>query len=216
MPAIAVAYKKKTAKPKASSQAWRAMKREAIKTVTAAPLIPPHPTLRTLRETAATCKACDLWKTGTQTVFGEGSQHASVMFVGEQPGDREDLAGRPFVGPAGKLLDQALAQVGIDRRNVYVTNVVKHFKWVPDERSKRRIHKKPRYSEINALPSLAGRGTSSSEASDSGLSRSNRGPGATPKRIQRESPSRRTRGVRARALRDGNSPSVFDITSHRS
>jgi uracil-DNA glycosylase family protein len=117
---------------------------------TAAPLIPPHPTLRTLRETAANCKACDLWKTGTQTVFGEGSPRASVMFVGEQPGDREDLAGRPFVGPAGKLLDQALAQVGIDRDTVYVTNVVKHFKWVPDERGKRRIHKKPRYSEINA------------------------------------------------------------------
>ena len=117
---------------------------------TAAPLIPPHPALRTLREAAANCKACDLWKTGTQTVFGEGSPRAPVMFVGEQPGDREDLAGRPFVGPAGKLLDQALAQVGIDRATVYVTNVVKHFKWVPDERGKRRIHKKPRYSEINA------------------------------------------------------------------
>jgi uracil-DNA glycosylase len=117
---------------------------------TSAPLTPSHPTLRILREAAANCKACDLWKTGTQTVFGEGSPRAAVMFVGEQPGDREDLAGRPFVGPAGKLLDQALAQVGIDRRNVYVTNVVKHFKWVPDERGKRRIHKKPRYSEINA------------------------------------------------------------------
>src|SRR5437868_7229770 len=150
MPLIAVAYKKKTVKPEASSQAWRAMKREALKTVTAAPLIPPHPTLRTLRQIAANCKACDLWKTGTQTVFGEGSPHARIMFVGEQPGDREDLAGRPFVGPAGKLLDQALAQVGIDRATVYVTNVVKHFKWVPDERGKRRIHKKPRYSEINA------------------------------------------------------------------
>jgi uracil-DNA glycosylase len=115
---------------------------------TAAPLIPPRPTLRTLREAAANCKACDLWKTGTQTVFGEGS--TAAMFVGEQPGDREDLAGRPFVGPAGKLLDQALAQAGIDRRNVYVTNAVKHFKWVPDQRGKRRIHKKPRYSEINA------------------------------------------------------------------
>ena len=127
------------------------MKKQASKrTSTAAPLIPPHPTLRTLREGAANCKACDLWKTGTQTVFGEGSQHAAVMFVGEQPGDREDLAGRPFVGPAGKLLDQTLAQVGIDRATVYVTNVVKHFKWVPDERGKRRIHKKPRYSEINA------------------------------------------------------------------
>ena len=118
--------------------------------MTAAPLIPLHPTLRALREAAASCKACDLWKTGTQTVFGEGSPRATVMFVGEQPGDREDLTGRPFVGPAGKLLDQALAQVGIDRANVYVTNVVKHFKWVPDERGKRRIHKKPRYSEINA------------------------------------------------------------------
>ena len=125
-----------------------AMKR-AVKTGTAA-LIPPHPTLRTLRKIAANCKACELWKTGTKTVFGEGSAHARIMFVGEQPGDREDLAGRPFVGPAGKLLDQALAQVGIDRANVYVTNVVKHFKWVPDERGKRRIHKKPRYSEINA------------------------------------------------------------------
>src|SRR5205809_878631 len=117
---------------------------------TAAPLVPQHPTLRTLREAAANCKACDLWKTGTQTVFGEGSTHAAVMFIGEQPGDREDLAGRPFVGPAGKVLDQALAKVGIDRAAVYVTNVVKHFRWVPDERGKRRIHKKPRYSEINA------------------------------------------------------------------
>ena len=125
------------------------MKR-ATKTATAAALIPPHPTLQALRQIAANCKACDLWKTGTQTVFGEGSPHTRSMFVGEQPGDREDLAGRPFVGPAGKLLDQALAQVGIDRANVYVTNVVKHFKWVPSERGKRRIHKKPRYSEINA------------------------------------------------------------------
>src|SRR5438034_5497923 len=101
MPLSAVAYKKKTVKPKASSQARRAMKKEAIKTVIAAPLIPPHSTLRTLREAAAGCKACDLWKTGTQTVFGEGLLRATVMFVGEQPGDREDLAGRPFIGPAG-------------------------------------------------------------------------------------------------------------------
>src|SRR5712671_6816789 len=127
------------------------MKRKSNKTESVSlPPIPSNPTLRTLRQAAAGCKACDLWKTGTQTVFGEGSSRATVMFVGEQPGDREDLAGRPFVGPAGKLLDEALAQVGIDRTNVYVTNVVKHFKWVPDERGKRRIHKKPRYSEINA------------------------------------------------------------------
>src|SRR4029077_446231 len=91
---------------------------------TAAPLIPPRPTLASLRKAAATCKACDLWKRGTQTVFGEGKPHAKVMFVGEQPGDREDVTGRPFVGAAGKLLDQALEQVGIDRSEVYVTNVV--------------------------------------------------------------------------------------------
>jgi DNA polymerase len=91
-----------------------------------------------------------LWKRGTQTVFGEGKPNAKVMFVGEQPGDREDIVGRPFVGAAGKLLDQALEQVGIDRSEVYVTNVVKHFSWVPQERGKRRIHKKPRDSEINA------------------------------------------------------------------
>src|SRR5438270_6983704 len=115
---------------------------------TAAPLIPPHPTLEKLREAARNCKACDLWKRGTQTVFGEGSPNADVMFVGEQPGDREDLAGRPFVGPAGLLLDKALDRAGIDRRQVYVTNVVKHFKWEP--RGKRRIHKKPNVREINA------------------------------------------------------------------
>ena len=83
-------------------------------------------------------------------MFGEGSVHAKVVFVGEQPGDREDLAGHPFVGPAGRLLDQALAEAGIARNDVYITNVVKHFNWAPDQRGKRRIHKKPRYWEINA------------------------------------------------------------------
>jgi len=117
---------------------------------TAAPLIPQKPTLDNLRRAAATCRACDLWKKGTQTVFGEGSSHASLMLIGEQPGDKEDIAGHPFVGPAGRLLDEALAAAGIDRRQVYVTNVVKHFSWVPAERGKRRIHKKPRYSEIKA------------------------------------------------------------------
>ncbi len=115
---------------------------------TAAPLVPAKPTLPKLRDSAATCRACDLWKRGTQTVFGEGSSHAKVMFVGEQPGDREDLAGRPFVGPAGWLLDKCLAEAGIDRNQVYVTNVVKHFKWEP--RGKRRIHKKPNSLEIAA------------------------------------------------------------------
>jgi DNA polymerase len=103
-----------------------------------------------LREIAAGCRACDLWKHATQIVFGEGSSNATMMLVGEQPGDKEDLAGHPFVGPAGRLLDEALAEAGIDRKQVYVTNAVKHFKWAPDTRGKRRIHKKPRYSEIQA------------------------------------------------------------------
>ncbi len=107
-------------------------------------------TISQLRKAAANCKACDLWKNATQTVFGEGSSKAKIMFVGEQPGDQEDRAGHPFVGPAGKLLNEALERAGIDRAEVYVTNVVKHFKWTPAERGKRRIHKKPRYAEIEA------------------------------------------------------------------
>ena len=114
----------------------------------ASPLIPSRPTIKKLQTVAAGCQACDLWKTGTQTVFGEGRQTSTVMFIGEQPGDREDLTGRPFVGPAGGLLDKALVEAGIDRTRVYVTNVVKHFKWEP--RGKRRIHKKPNAGEINA------------------------------------------------------------------
>ncbi len=117
---------------------------------TAAELIPLNPTLETLKDAAGSCKACDLWKLGTQTVFGEGSPQARIMFVGEQPGDQEDRAGRPFVGPAGRILDIALAKAGIDRSEVYVTNVVKHFKWSLADCGKRRIHKKPRYSEIHA------------------------------------------------------------------
>jgi len=112
---------------------------------TAAPLVPERPSLTKLRQAAAGCTACDLYKTGTQTVFGEGSATAEVLFVGEQPGDQEDKAGKPFVGPAGKLLDQALEDTGIDRKTVYVTNVVKHFKWVA--RGKRRIHQKPNAAE---------------------------------------------------------------------
>jgi DNA polymerase len=112
--------------------------------------LPPKPTISALRRAATGCTACDLWKNATQTVFGEGNPKASIMLVGEQPGDQEDRLGHPFVGPAGKLLDQALAEAGIDREQVYVTNVVKHFKWSPAERGKRRIHKKPRSSEIHA------------------------------------------------------------------
>ncbi|HEX2835772.1 MAG TPA: UdgX family uracil-DNA binding protein [Thermoanaerobaculia bacterium] len=115
---------------------------------TAAPLVPPRPTLPKLRAAAAECTACDLWRTGTQTVFGEGKSSSTMLFIGEQPGDKEDLAGRPFVGPAGVLFDRALEEVGIDRDTVYVTNVVKHFKWEP--RGKRRIHKKPNAVEITA------------------------------------------------------------------
>jgi uracil-DNA glycosylase family protein len=115
---------------------------------TAAPLVPPRPSFKNLREAAAGCKACPLWESGTQTVFGEGAAHAEVVFVGEQPGDREDLEGRPFVGPAGKLLDEGLEEAGIERSKVYVTNVVKHFKWKPQ--GKRRIHQKPNWREIAA------------------------------------------------------------------
>jgi uracil-DNA glycosylase family protein len=115
---------------------------------TAAPLIPLRPSIRKLQMVAAGCQACPLWKNATQTVFGEGKPTASVLFVGEQPGDKEDVTGKPFVGPAGALLDRALDQAGIDRSKVYVTNVVKHFKWEP--RGKRRIHKKPNLSEIHA------------------------------------------------------------------
>jgi uracil-DNA glycosylase len=114
----------------------------------AAPLVPARPTLPRLRDAAAECKACPLWKTGTQTVFGEGSSEAELMLVGEQPGDQEDRAGRPFVGPAGRLLDKALEDAEIDRKLAYVTNVVKHFKWTA--KGKRRIHAKPSWSEIAA------------------------------------------------------------------
>ena len=114
----------------------------------AARVIPDRPTLKGVRAAADGCRACDLWKRGTQTVFGEGPGKAALMLVGEQPGDSEDLTGRPFVGPAGRLLDQALEQAGIDRAGVYVTNVVKHFKWEP--RGKRRIHKKPNAGEVAA------------------------------------------------------------------
>src|SRR5258707_15302917 len=106
------------------------------------------PSLNTLREEAATCRACPLWKDATQTVFGEGPQAAEIMLVGEQPGDKEDLAGKPFVGPAGQMLDRALDEAGIDRSKVYVTNAVKHFKFVP--RGKIRLHQKPNTSEIRA------------------------------------------------------------------
>jgi uracil-DNA glycosylase family protein len=111
-------------------------------------LIPEHPTLERLREAAGGCRGCGLWRNATQTVFGEGRSNADVIMVGEQPGDVEDRTGRPFAGPAGKLLDRALEEAGIDRREVYVTNAVKHFKWT--RRGKLRLHKKPSSEEIRA------------------------------------------------------------------
>jgi uracil-DNA glycosylase len=120
---------------------------------TARRFVPPEPDLDRLKEAAAGCTACPLHERGTQTVFGEGRERSRVMLIGEQPGDQEDLKGRPFVGPAGQLLDWALEKAGIDRQLAYVTNVVKHFKWVP--RGKRRIHSKPSSMEIRAcLPWL--------------------------------------------------------------
>ena len=117
-------------------------------TGSAADFLPERLTLPALREAAAGCKGCHLWQVGTQTVFGDGAQKAEVMFVGEQPGDQEDRAGKPFVGPAGRLLDEALVEAGIDRSKTYVTNAVKHFKW--QARGKRRIHQKPNWTEMTA------------------------------------------------------------------
>jgi uracil-DNA glycosylase family protein len=116
--------------------------------VGAAEYLPARLSLAALREAADGCRACPLWRSGTQTVFGEGRTAARLFLVGEQPGDREDLEGRPFVGPAGRLLDEALAEAGIDRADAYVTNAVKHFKWEP--RGKRRIHQKPNAAELAA------------------------------------------------------------------
>src|SRR5947209_9026259 len=114
------------------------------------PRLPPKPSLSELRDAVQRCRACDLWARATQGVFGEGKRGAKVIFVGEQPGDQEDLQGHPFVGPAGRILDEALADAGIDRSTVYVTNVVKHFKWKPAPTGKRRIHEKPNATEIAA------------------------------------------------------------------
>ncbi|HEX6280159.1 MAG TPA: UdgX family uracil-DNA binding protein [Pyrinomonadaceae bacterium] len=111
-------------------------------------ILPDELTYEALREASENCRACDLYKNATQTVFGEGDLTSGVVFVGEQPGDEEDLAGHPFVGPSGRLLDKALKEAGVDRGRVYVTNAVKHFKWKPQ--GKRRLHERPKTSEIAA------------------------------------------------------------------
>jgi uracil-DNA glycosylase len=137
-----------------SSERWRiqaghpnGMKKTPDKN-SATPFIPKNPTLSGLKTAARNCQACDLWRNATQTVFGEGKSGAKIMLIGEVPGNQEDLEGKPFVGPAGKLLDAALVEAGIERAEVYVTNAVKHFKWEPC--GKRRIHKKPNAAEIAA------------------------------------------------------------------
>ena len=116
--------------------------------MSAAAYLPDRLDLESLRESAQGCRGCDLWRDATQAVFGEGPDDADLMFVGEQPGDQEDKEGRPFVGPAGRMFDKALAEVGIERSTVYVTNAVKHFKWQP--RGKRRLHQKPTWAEMSA------------------------------------------------------------------
>ena len=116
--------------------------------VGAGKFLPAERSIRELRAAAATCKGCELWRNATQTVFGDGSERAKMMLIGEQPGDQEDLTGIPFSGPAGRLLDRGLVDAGIDREQVYITNAVKHFKWEP--RGKRRIHQKPNSREIAA------------------------------------------------------------------
>jgi uracil-DNA glycosylase len=118
--------------------------------MSAADFIPPRPTLERLREAAAGCRGCDLWRHATQTVFGEGPKRAEVMLVGEQPGDQEDRQGHPFVGPSGRLLNEGLDAAGIDRSRVYVTNAVKHFKFIRVELTRRRLHKKPAPGEVRA------------------------------------------------------------------
>jgi uracil-DNA glycosylase len=115
-----------------------------------ADLVPPNARISTARLAAAGCRACGLWRDATQTVFGEGPADAPLMLVGEQPGDQEDLAGHPFVGPAGRVLDEALAEAGIDREHVFITNVVKHFRWKPSPGGKRRLHERPTAAQVRA------------------------------------------------------------------
>ncbi len=175
----------------------------------AAALIPEHPNLERLRQAAANCQACDLWKKGTQTVFGEGRQTAKVMFVGEVPGDREDIAGRPFVGPAGQLLDRALEAAGIERDDVSVTNAVKHFNWVPDQRGKGRIHKKPRASEIAACRPWLDAELAQVKPQVRGLPGCYRRASTAGKRLPCEPEPGRNAPFEGCTLRDGHGSSIF-------
>jgi DNA polymerase len=155
---------------------------------------------REAADAARECRACRLWERGTQTVFGTGAKHARLMLIGEQPGDREDKIGKPFVGPAGQLLDEALKMAGIDRRTTYLTNVVKHFSW--EERGKRRIHQKTESRRDSRVPSVAGSRTGGGRAGTRRLPRGHRGAGLL-------GPSFRVTQERGRVLRSPLAPRVL-------
>ena len=177
------------------------------KFITAAPFLPAELTIPKLRSAAANCRGCDLWKRATQTVFGQGAAPASVMLVGEQPGDKEDLAGHPFVGPAGKLLDEALIIAGIDKSDVYITNAVKHFNWAPDPRGKSQ---KAALLGNSSLQAVARGRNFCDPSADHYLPRSDRCPGALGKRIQCDAPARKIRPFSVRAARHGHGSSVLN------
>ncbi len=168
--------------------------------------IPPKPTLNSLRKAAQSCTACPLYRNATQTVFGAGPAKARLMLVGEQPGDAEDRAGLPFVGPAGRLLDRALAEAGIDRSRVYVTNAVKHFKWV--QRGKRRLHSKPGARDPGLLPLARGRNRRA-QARGHRLPRRHRRTGPARPRLPRNAAARRVRRHAVRPACHGNDPSLI-------
>jgi hypothetical protein len=175
---------------------------------TAAPLIPPRPTIKKPQAVAASCKACHLWENATQTVFGEGKLASTVMFIGEQPGDKEDLSGHPFVGPAGALLDEALLEAGIDRTKVYVTNVVKHFKWEP--RGKRRIPQEAERCGNRSLPSLARGRDCRRQTASNRLSRGDRCTGRHQSEVPRLRAARAIRRIQSRSSRHRHGAPVVD------
>jgi hypothetical protein len=180
-----------------------------------AALVSPPRTIAGLRDAAAACKACDLWKKATQTVFGEGPTGARIMLVGEQPGDQEDRSGHPFVGPAGRLLDEALAKAGIDHEAVYVTNVVKHFRWTASGARKTAHSQKAWLFGNSGLPSLARRRDQGSEAANSCLPGRDCCTGTPGKKLQCQPPTGSTGRLLARPSRSGNGTSILDSASAR-
>ena len=176
--------------------------------VGAEPFVPERKTLPALREAVQGCRGCDLYRNATQAVFGEGARHAEVLFVGEQPGDKEDLAGKPFVGPAGQLLDRALEEAGIDRSQTYVTNAVKHFKW--QARGKRRIHQKPSWSEVDRVPAVARRRARRRPAERPRLPGCDRGAVPPRPRFPRHAEPWQAARFGPRRARDRNDPPLRD------